>query len=59
MSATGGVVTGASQETNSYGEAYGFRWTAPAAAGTHTITITDTDPLGGIVLQVNVTVPAP
>jgi hypothetical protein len=59
MTATGGTITGATQETNSYGEAYGFRWRAPLTAGTHTITITDTDPRGGVVLQVNVTVAAP
>ncbi len=59
MSATGGVIAGGTQETNSYGEAYGFRWTAPGVAGTHTISITDTDPRGGIVLQLTVTVPAP
>lgn len=59
MSATGGAVAGATQETNSYGEAYGFRWTAPATEGTYTLTITDTDPRGGITLQLSVTVPAP
>ncbi|MBK7143540.1 MAG: hypothetical protein IPH75_15865 [bacterium] len=59
MTATGGLVAGASQETNSYGEAFGFRWTAPASEGTHTISITDTDPRGGIILQLTVTVAAP
>lgn len=56
MTASGGVVTGASQETDSYGEANGFSWTAPAAAGTFTITITDTDPRGLIVLTLQIEV---
>ncbi len=39
------------QETNAYGEANGFIWTAPnTTATTSTITITDTDPRGGIIM---------
>lgn len=59
MTATAGTVAGATQETNAYGEAYGFRWTAPAGEGTQTISITDTDPRGGIVLQLNISVTLP
>lgn len=56
MVASGGVVAGATQETDGYGEANGFVWTAPAVAGDYTITVTDTDPRGGIILTKTVTV---
>ncbi len=56
MTASGGTVSGASQETDAYGEANGFVWTAPAGAGDYTITVTDTDPRGGIILSTTVTV---
>jgi len=56
MVASGGVVTGATQETDGYGEANGFIWTAPAVAGDYTITVTDTDPRGGITLSKTVSV---
>ena len=56
MIASGGTVSGATQETDGYGEANGFIWTAPATAGDYTITVTDTDPRGGIVLTKTVTV---
>ncbi|RME21462.1 MAG: hypothetical protein D6800_12070 [Candidatus Zixiibacteriota bacterium] len=56
LTASGGVVTGGTQETDGYGEASGFTWTAPATAGDYTLTITDTDPRGGIVLTKTVTV---
>ncbi|MDX9857320.1 MAG: hypothetical protein RBT76_05995 [candidate division Zixibacteria bacterium] len=56
MTASGGAVSGASQETDAYGEANGFVWTAPAGAGDYTITVTDTDPRGGIILSTTVTV---
>lgn len=57
MSASGGVVAGASQETNAYGEANGFTWTAPAGLGDYTITVADTDPRGsGITIDVKITV---
>jgi hypothetical protein len=56
MIASGGVVTGATQETDGYGEANGFTWTAPAGAGDYTLTVTDTDPRGGIILTKKVTV---
>ena len=50
MTASAGTVTGASQETNRYGEANGFVWTAPDFPEDITITIQDTDPRGGIFL---------
>jgi hypothetical protein len=54
MTVSDGVITPgtATQETNEYGEAGGFIWTAPNSAGSSaTITITDTDPRsGGLVL---------
>ncbi len=50
MTAPDGVVTGGTQSTNEFGEATGFIWTAPNSAGSTTITITDTDPRGGVVL---------
>jgi len=56
MVASGGVVTVATQETDGYGEANGFVWTAPAIAGDYTITVDDTDLRGGIVLTKTVTV---
>ncbi|MCP4683866.1 MAG: hypothetical protein GY867_00305 [bacterium] len=56
MTATSGVVTGASQETDAYGEAFGFIWTAPGADGDYTVVLTDTDPRGGIVLTLGISV---
>ena len=57
---SGGVVTGGTQETDAYGEAYGFIWTAPALEGDYNITVTDTDPRGGgMILTKKVTVKAP
>lgn len=56
LSASAGTVGAASQETNAYGEASGFQWTAPAVAGTYTLTLTDVDPRGGISLVKSVTV---
>jgi hypothetical protein len=59
MTAAGGVVTGATQETSGFGEASGFQWTAPAGEGDYNITVTDTDPRGlGMVLTLKVTVKA-
>lgn len=53
-----GTMTTATSETNTYGEAYDFRFTAPADSTLGTkglITITDTDPRGGnLVLTTNV-----
>jgi hypothetical protein len=49
MTASGGVVAGGTQETDAYGEAAGFTWTA-AGLGDYTIVVTDTDPRGGVVL---------
>ena len=48
MTASGGTVTGATQETDAYGEANGFTWTGNV--GDYTIVVTDTDPRGGIIL---------
>ncbi len=62
MTASGGTLSGATQETDSYGEANGFVWTAPSPGTTvtYTITATDTDPRGGgIVLTKSVTVQEP
>jgi hypothetical protein len=60
MTVTGGTVTGGTQETDSYGEAYGFKYHAPAVKGVQTITITDTDPRGGgVILTFNITVNIP
>jgi hypothetical protein len=60
ITASGGVVTGGTQETDTYGEAYGFIWTAPALDGDYNIVVTDTDPLGsGMVLTKKITVKAP
>jgi len=59
MTANGGTVSGATQETDQYGEASGFRWTAPGGEGSFTITVTDTDPRGGVVLTKTVSVTIP
>ncbi len=60
MTASDGTITPGTgtQETNSFGEAAGFIWTAPNSAGSSaTITISDTDPLGnGVVLSKQVKV---
>lgn len=56
MSASGGAVSGATQESNTFGEASGFTWTAPGVAGNYTLTIYDTDPRGGIYLTKTITV---
>jgi len=59
MTASDGVVTGGTQETDAYGEATGFIWTAPALDGDYNITVTDTDPRGGgMVLTKKITVKA-
>ena len=60
MTAGTGTVTGGTQNTNMYGEAYGFQWTAPsdsASIGDHVISIQDTDPRGNnVILNVTITV---
>ncbi len=56
MTAASGVVGGASQNTNAYGEATGFTWT-PADTGTYNIVVTDTDPRGsGLILTKSISV---
>jgi hypothetical protein len=57
LTASGGAVTGGTQESDSYGDAYGFRWTpAPSDSGDYNLNIHDTDPRGGIDLGLKVTV---
>ncbi|MBN1211395.1 MAG: hypothetical protein JXA92_02350 [candidate division Zixibacteria bacterium] len=56
LSATVGAVTPNTGETNGYGEAGPFTWTAPAGIGDYTITANDVDPRGGIVMLLNVKV---
>ena len=59
MTAANGVVGGATQETDAFGEAFGFTWTAPALDGDYNVVVTDTDPLGsGMVLTQKITVKA-
>jgi len=50
-----GAVTPNTGETNTYGEAGPFTWTA-GVIGDYTITATDTDPRGGVVLMLSVKV---
>jgi hypothetical protein len=60
MSATGGTVLGGTQETDSFGEAYGFKYRAPGVKGVQTISVSDTDPRGGgVILSFNITVNVP
>ncbi|MCH7691301.1 MAG: hypothetical protein IIA17_09695, partial [candidate division Zixibacteria bacterium] len=56
MTATAGTVANGTQETNAYGEASGFLWTAPGAATTLTISVQDTDPRGGFTFTQGVDV---
>ncbi len=56
LTATAGTVANGTQETDAYGEATGFRWTAPGAATSVSLTITDTDPRGGITFTQGVVV---
>lgn len=56
MTASGGTVLDGTGESNAYGEAVSFSWQAPAGAGDYTLTFTDTDPRGGIILTHKVTV---
>ena len=59
MTASGGLVSGATQESDAFGEAVGFLWTAPTLDGDYNITVTDTDPRGsGMVLTKKITVKA-
>ena len=56
LTASAGSVSNGTQETNTYGEAFDFTFTAPGAAGNVVLTIEDTDPRGGVVLTKSVTV---
>jgi hypothetical protein len=58
MEASGGDVENGTetQVTNTYGEASGFIFNAPGAAETVTLTVTDTDPMGGIFITTSVNV---
>ncbi len=56
LAATAGTVSNGTQETDGYGEATGFRWTAPGAAANVSLTITDTDPRGNITFTTGVVV---
>ncbi len=56
MTASGGTIAGATQETDRYGEASGFVWTAPGTPGSYTITVYDSDPRGGIYITKSATV---
>ncbi len=56
MTATAGTVANGTQETNAYGEASGFLWTAPGAPEKVTITIQDIDPRGGFTFTQGVDV---
>ncbi len=57
--ATDGSVSGSPQRTDMYGEAAGFNFTAPPAIDSVTsviISITDTDPLGGVTFNTTVSI---
>ena len=57
MTASAGTVVSSTHETNDYGEAGVFVWTAPGTAGDVIITVQDTDPRGQTVyLETKVTV---
>jgi adhesin/invasin len=56
LTASGGAISGGTQESDSYGDAYGFRWTAPTDSGDFNLNLHDTDPRGGIDLGLTVTV---
>ncbi len=56
LTATGGTVSNDTHDTDGYGEAVGFGWTAPSIAANVTLTITDTDPRGGITFTQGVVV---
>ena len=54
---SGGTPGPGTVRTNTYGEAFGFQWTpSPADTGKFLITITDTDPRGGVSLSTSITV---
>lgn len=56
FTATAGTVNNGTIDTDAYGEASGFIWTAPGAATTATLTITDSDPRGGITFTKGIVV---
>lgn len=45
-------------DTDAYGEAFGFVWTAPVTEGEYSIVCQDTDPRGGIILTGSIDVAA-
>ena len=56
MTASGGIVSNGTQETDGFGIADGFTWTAPGVLEKVNITIQDTDPLGGFSLTHTISV---
>ncbi len=50
-----GVAGGTTQNTNAYGEAFGYTWT-PSDTGSVNVYFTDTDPRGGIILSTKISV---
>jgi hypothetical protein len=56
MTSSGGTDVDDTFDTDAYGEAMGFLWRAPAGGGSYTITITDTDPAGGVILTETIAV---
>ena len=55
ISPPSGAAVPSSVNTNAYGEAI-FSWVVPVVSGDYTIIVQDTDPRGGIVLSVTITV---
>ncbi len=55
---TQGATTIGTEDTDQFGDASGFVWTAPATEGDYIIVVQDTDPRGGIVLTLKISVAA-
>lgn len=53
-----GSIANPNQTTDSYGEADGFTYTAPALDATVIINVTDNDPRGGVTFSTQITVTA-
>ncbi|UCD63535.1 MAG: hypothetical protein JSW34_12435 [Candidatus Zixiibacteriota bacterium] len=58
ITCSSGSLTVVDTQTNEYGEVY-FNWTAPGADGDYVITVDDTDPRGGVILYMKVTIETP